>query len=126
VGVLKREEAGSGAVEVLVDEPLGDGFRGWDAAVAGVDGPGLDAGEFRRAPELPPVDVRLALQEELLAGLRVGVDRDLVGHRSGGDVQRGLGPDRLGGAALQLVDGGIVAVHVVADRGVAGGLAHRV
>jgi len=28
------------------------------------------------------------------------MDGDLVGHRPGGDVQRGLGADRIGGAAL--------------------------
>jgi len=127
VRVLHGEEAGPGAVEVLVDEALADRFGGRHAALAGVYRPRLDARELRRARQFPAVDVRLVLQEQLLTRLRADVDCDLVRHRPGGDVQRGLGPDRLGGAGLQLVDGRVVAVHVVADLGGRGRVApHRV
>ena len=49
---------------------------------------------------------------------------DLVGHRAGRHVERGLLAGDLGGALLQPVDGGIVAEPVVADLRVGHRLAH--
>jgi len=61
VGVLQRQESGAGPVEVLLDEPLSDRLGRRDAAIARIDRSGLGARELRRARQLPPVDVRLAL-----------------------------------------------------------------
>ncbi len=61
---------------------------------------------------------------QMAGPVHVQPDADLVGHRAGRHVERGLLAGDLGGALLQPVDGRIVAEPVVADLGVGHGPAH--
>ena len=69
-------------------------------------------------------DVRLALEQHLVARLGVALDRELVAHRAAGHVERRLLARQRGDAALERLHGGVVAEHVVADLGLGHGLAH--
>ena len=60
-----------------------------------------------------------------VAAPAVGEDRDQVAHRAGGDVAGGLLAQHLGGALLEPLDGGVLAVLVVADLGLGHRRAHR-
>ena len=71
----------------------------------------------RRAAPLVDQDVRPLLGEEHRARLRLRAERDLVRHRRGRQEERRLVAEQLGHAALQLVDGRILAVLLVADLG---------
>ena len=57
------------------------------------------------------------LADELVAGLRVQPERDLVRHRRGRQEDRLVLPEQLRGALLQLVDRRILALLLVADLG---------
>ena len=56
--------------------------------------------------------------------LGVQLHADRVGHGAGGNQQRRLLTENLGGAALQAVHGRVFAIYVVADFGFRHGAAH--
>ena len=80
-----------------------------------------DPGERRRSAALRAHDVRADVHDDAVAGFGVRADRHLVRHGAGGHVDGVVLAQNLGGAGLEPLDRGIVAVHVVAD----GGLGHR-
>ena len=67
------------------------------------------------AAELRDEHVRVLLADELVAELRVQAQRDLVRHRRGREEDRLVLAEQRGGACLQLVDGRILALLLVAD-----------
>ena len=77
----------------------------------------LQAGVHRRAAELGDHDVRRLLDDELGAALAEDRERDLVAHRRGREVDRLLLAEQLGAAALELEDGRVLALLLVADLG---------
>ena len=67
------------------------------------------------AAGLPDVNVRRRRAQQLIAGLRIDADADLVGHRAGRNKQGRLLAEQLGGPGLETLDRRIVAEDVVAD-----------
>jgi hypothetical protein len=68
--------------------------------------------------------VGLRLGQDLVAGLGVAAQRQLVGHGAAGHEQRGFLAEQSGRAPLQLGHGRVLAVDVVADLGRGHGRAH--
>ena len=69
--------------------------------------------------------MRALLDDQLAATLPEDRERDLVAHRRGRQVHRLLVPEELGGTALELEDGGILALLLVPHLGGRHRLAHR-
>ncbi len=100
-----------------------DAVPGENAAIAG-DGAQLAAGEGGGHGHLPIQNVGERLADDLLAGLGVNADGDLVAHGAGGNEEGGFPAEDLGGAGFEAVDGGVFGVHIVADLGLGHGGAH--
>ena len=90
----------------------------------GADRPRHEPAVHRRAALLREQDVRVLLGEQLVARLGEDPARDLVRHRRGRQVDRVLLPEQLGGAPLELEDGRVLALLLVADLGARHRLAH--
>ena len=75
---------------------------------------------------LVPHGVRLATDDDLVAGVGQELQRELVGHVAGRNPQGGLLAEQRGDDVLQEVDGGVLAELIVADRRGRHGGAHRV
>src|SRR5262249_5643492 len=60
-------------------------------------------------------DVRALFDDDLLTWLGMNSKADLIAHRTGGDEQRSLFPERSGRELLQPIDGRIFEIDVVAD-----------
>ena len=80
-------------------------------------GPRGDAAHRGVGPELGPGDMRAGLAEHLAAERRQGPDTEDVRQRPGDDEEAGLVTEQPGDLGLQLGDGRVLAVHVVADVG---------
>ena len=85
----------------------------------------LHAGVRGRRAGLVPHGVALAAHDDVVAGPSQRAQRDLIRHRAGRHPQRGFLAEQRRDARLQLVDGGVLAVLVVADRRARHRLAHR-
>ena len=83
-----------------------------------------EAAEDGGAALLVDQHVRVLLREQLVAGLREDPQRDLVRHRRRRQEDGGLVAEEGGGAPLELEDGRVLAVLLVADLGVRDRLAH--
>ena len=126
---LERPDPPAGAAVSLLEhddarrlEPIG-GLDGL-AHLAGGDPPGVarqaarDQSRMdRRATRLVDQDVRPLLRDQLAPRPRVHAQRDLIRHRRGRKEERGLVTEQLGCAPLELVDGRILALLLVADLG---------
>jgi hypothetical protein len=85
----------------------------------------LDAAQHRGAAAFVLVRVRLLADQVFVAAAAVRHQRDQIRLRTAGREHAGLEAEQVGREILQAVDGGVVAIHVVADgRGGHGG-AHR-
>src|SRR4030095_15333741 len=71
------------------------------------------AADHRGAGDLVVEDVRVQVEHDFLAGLRVAQYRDEVAHRAGGDEQSGFLPQPLRGQRLPLLDSGLLLQDVV-------------
>ena len=69
------------------------------------------------AAELRDEDVRVLLADELVAELGVQPQRDLVRHRRGREEDRLVLAEQRRRAGLQVVDGRVLALLLVADDG---------
>ena len=69
--------------------------------------------------------MRAGFDQHLIARLRVQPHGKLVGHRPGRHKHRRLLAQKLGGEPLQLIDGGIIAKDIIADRGLGDRPPHR-
>ena len=74
-----------------------------------------DSGVNGRAAELGEEDVTVLLADELVAGLGVQAQRDLVRHRRGREEDRLLLPEQPRRTLLELVDRRVLALLLVAD-----------
>ena len=110
----------------IVTQPVGAeyGLSGPDVAadlvpgkhaVFGLDGADHAAGEPGHHRKLVIEDVGARIADHFLAVLGEQLDRDGVAHGAGGDEQGGFLAGDFGGALFEAVDGGVFAVHVVAD-----------
>ena len=70
-------------------------------------------------------DVRILLGEQLVAGLGEDPQRDLVRHRRGREEDRLLLAEQGRAAPLELEDGGVLALLLVAHDGLGDRAAHR-
>ena len=102
-----------------------DHLVGREAALRPLQADGQEAGVRRGAAELGEHDVRVPLDEERVAGPAEDLERDLVRHRRGREEDGLVLPEELGAAALELVDGRVLPLLLVADGGVGDRLAHR-
>ena len=103
-----------GAREVLVGGPK-RGFHigaGEDAPLA-VDAAAHHPAEHRGRAALVVIQVGVGFHEDLIARLGVAADGQLVGHGSGRGIERGFLAEQGGGLGLKLLDGRVVAEHVV-------------
>ncbi len=78
---------------------------------------GDDAGVDRRSAELGDEDVAVLLAEQLVAELGVQPDRDLVRHRRGRQEDRLVLAEQARRTLLELVDGRVLALLLVAHSG---------
>ena len=69
--------------------------------------------------------MRASLADDFLAVLRMEANGDLVAHGSGGNEDGSLASEDLGSACFQAIDGGVFAIHIVADFGSSHGRTHR-
>ena len=99
-------------------------LRHVEDAVIAVERPAGDAAEHRRAAGLVVVNVAIDIAEQLVAGLRVRLDADLVRHGARRHEQGRFLAEQFGDAFFQAVDGGVFVEDVVADLGGVHGRAH--
>ena len=123
-GVLEAEQAGFGMVLVGFAYGGTDGVGGERAVGVDLDGPGGGAGECGGTGCLVEVDVVVAADDELVAAPTVGEDGGEVALGARGEEQGGFLAGEFGDVVLEAVDGGVLAVDVVADVGGCHGLAH--
>ena len=114
VRVLQADQPRPDVMGVVGTDETAQVVEREEAAVA-FERPRRHAREPGDPAGLPDVDVRRRAAQELVAGLRVHADGDLVGHRAGGDEDRGLLAQELGGPFLEGLDRRVVAEDVVAD-----------
>ena len=115
VGVLDRDEAGRRVDDVprrLVRRAQIGG--GEEPALA--DRQELHPGIGRTRTRFVPDDVRLVAEDDLVAGPRQDLQRDLVGHCAARHKECGFLAEQFGDALLQVIDRGVLAILVVADR----------
>jgi hypothetical protein len=113
-GLLDPDQGRAGVVGVVrTDRPLDRGDVEGGAGLG--DGPELGAGDAGGVGGLGVEGVGGLAADDLVAGLAPGEVGDDVAHRAGGDVERGLLAEELGGALLEGVDGRILAEHVIAQ-----------
>ena len=87
------------------------------AVRCGVDGLRLDAAEYRRAAGFIEIVMRALADDILFAALAVAEQGDQVGLGAGGQEDRGFFARQLGSKALEFVNGRVVAIDVIPDRG---------
>ena len=116
-GVLQAQQPGAG--EVMVGRLHGRLGRSEvdHAVVAPRHRLGLDGAEHRPAASLVHVRVGVVADDVLVAAPAVGEQPAQVALRAAGHEQRGLLAEQRGRGLLELVDGGILSVHVVAHDG---------
>ena len=129
VGVLQGQEAlrQDHVGDAVAAGPAQGGAQmvGLDQAVgAALDEAQRDAPQGRRRTPLVVGDVASGLGQDLVAGLGVEAQGELVAHGPAGDEECRLLAQDLGRAALERPDGGILAIDVVADLGRGHGGAH--
>ena len=102
----------------------GDDIVGLDDPSAILEQPELDPGVDASSTHLVEHDVLAFSDEHDVAGCSQRPQGDLVGHDAGWHEHRRLGPDQSGKGGFELVDGGVLAVPIVAHRRCGDGLAH--
>ena len=132
-GVLERQQAGAGEVRIHRLDGGGDAVQR-QRAIRGLDDRlRLDRPQHRRAAALVLVGMRFHADQVFVAAFAMRQQGQQVGLGAGGHEQPGVEPQLRGQPLLQCVDGGVLAVDVVADPRLehrrahrAGGLGHRV
>ena len=115
VRVLERDEPRRRVVRVgPVVHVLLELVEG-EQAVARAEAAHLQSGVHSGAAALVEEDVRLLVDEDLVAARGVRVESGLVRHRPRGHVESGLLAEQSGGVLLQSDHRRIIAQHVVAD-----------
>ncbi len=115
VRVLDEDQPRAGEVLVVRLDHRRD-LLGADDAALPVDEAQTDPCDRRVAASLVEVVVRAGVEDDLVAGFRLRLDADEVAHGARGHEQRRLLAEQRGHRLLQPVDGGVLAVDVVADR----------
>ena len=124
VRVLEADEAGGGDVDVAGPHAVADLGGGEEPALGG-DGQGLHPAEDGGAPAFVVEDVRIPVEDDLLAVTRLGEDGNQVALGAGGDEERRLFAREARRQLLETTDGRVFLPDVVADLGARHGLAHR-
>jgi hypothetical protein len=126
---VDRPDAPAGAAMRLLDdddpcrlEPVRGRDRltdllGRDPAGVSRQRPGDQPGVDCRPARLEDQDVRPLLRDQLTPRARQDAQGDLVRHRRGRQEERAFVAEQLGGASLELVDGRILLLLLVADVG---------
>jgi hypothetical protein len=84
----------------------------------------MHAAEGSHAADLVQEGVTFAAHDDLVAAPTVGENSSQIAHRAAGDKKRRLFTQHFRGQSFQLVDRRVVAVNVVAYRGIRHRLAH--
>ena len=117
VRVLEADEARRRVVHVGVGVHVLLHLLEVERAIRRVEDAQLHLAERRRGALLVEDDVRLGVEEDLVAAARERPDGGLVAHRAGREVEAGLLAEQAGGVFLQAQDGRVVSEDVVADLG---------
>ncbi len=125
VGVLDRDDARARHVRRGVAADGAADLLGRDPATVPGQAAHDEPAEDGRAALLVEEDVRGLLGEQLVARLGEDPQRDLVRHRRRRQEDRLLLAEERGGAPLELVDGRVLALLLVADLRVRDRRAHR-
>ena len=122
-GVLDRDEARRRRVAgVRADRRLDLGAG--EDAVRPDEGRQDHAGEHPRRAAFRGEGMRGAIEQDLVAGAGVDLDRDLVAHRPRREIQRRLHPEQAGDHLLEEVDRRVLPALLVPDLGGAHVRAH--
>jgi hypothetical protein len=124
VRVLDRDDPGRRDVHARPVADLGDDLVRGEPTVRPLEPDGQQARVRGRPAQLRQHDVGVPLDEQGIARTTEDIQRDLIGHRRGREKDRLLVPEELGASTLELVDGGVLALLLVADCGVGDRLAH--
>ena len=111
--VFNLDQSGGGAEPAVGADRRLDVLPGQNPAF-GRHGADQAAGKNGRRRHLVVQNVRPRLCDHFLSGLRQQANRNLVAHGAGGHKQRSLAAEDLSRAPLQQIDGGVLAVNVVA------------
>jgi len=125
VCVLDRDDPRRRDVHARAVADLPDDLIRREAPVRAREPDGEKAGVRRRAAELRQHDVRVALDEERVARPAEDVQRDLIRHRRRREKDRLLVAEELRPTPLELVDGRVLPLLLVADRRFGDRPAHR-
>jgi hypothetical protein len=124
--VLEGHQAGERLVRVVrVAERLLDRAEIERAVRSVFECPGARADDHRVTGCLVDDEVVRLPGDDLLAAAEVGHQGHEIAHGAGGDEEARLLAEEVGGTLLELVDGRVVAEHVVAELGRRHGPAHR-
>ncbi len=123
VRVLHTHEASRRNVDVARPDIVPNLGRGEEAALGG-HGQSLDAAEDRGARPLVVQDVRVPVEDDLLAGPGLGEDGDQVALCPRGDEEGSLLARASRGQLLEAPDGGVFLPDIVADLGAGHRLPH--
>src|SRR5207245_3946245 len=123
VRVLDTDQAGGRHVDVGGTQRLSH-LVGRQKAPRRLDGPHLEVADHRRTGHLVVEDVRVQVENDFLAGLRMADDGEEVAHGAGRDEEPGGLPEPLGRQRLEPLDGRILLLDVVTDGCVRNALAH--
>ena len=114
---FQRQQAGGREMNIVRFDFGRDFVQRQGAVRCGVDGLRLDAAEYRRAAGFIEIVMRALADDILFAALAVAEQGDQVGLGAGGQEDRGFFARQLGSKALEFVNGRVVAIDVIPDRG---------
>jgi len=124
VRILEADEAGDGDVDVAGPHVIADLGGGEEASLGG-DRQGLHPAEDGGARAFVVEDVRIPVEDDLLAVTRLGEHANQVALCAGGDEERGLFAREARRQLLETTDGRVFLPNVVAHVGARHGFAHR-
>ncbi len=123
-GILERQQPRRRKMDVPGFDGLGDAFERDSAVRLILQRLRLDAAENRGAAALVAVGVSFLTHEVFVAAAAMRHQGGQIALRAGGEEQRALEAEAFGHRGLQAIDGGVVAVHVVAHGRVGHGGTH--
>ena len=124
VGVFQAQQAGGGKMDIVGFDFRRHFIQRQRTIGCGVNRLWLNTAEYCRAAGFVQIVVRPLADDILFAALTVAEQANEVGLGASGQKQRRLFAREVGGIALQFIDGRVVAIHIVPDRGGHHGLQH--
>ena len=124
MGVFQRQQPGRGEMDIVRFDFGRDFIQRQGTVRCGIDWLRLDAAEHRRAAGFVEIVMRALADDILFAALAVAEQGDQVGLGAARQEDSGLFARQVGGKALEFVNGRVIAIHVIPDRGGHHGFQH--